>query len=66
MNGSSLPPLRQGVSFTQENTGLGWAEHVGDSWPWSRKARVSLGSAAPRLLPGSKTPSRFLWKEKLK
>ena len=43
MNGSSLPALRQGVSFTQENTGWGWAEHVGGSWPWSRKARVSLG-----------------------
>ena len=25
-----------------------------------------LGSAAPSLLPGPKTPSSFLWKEKLK
>lgn len=66
MSGSSHPTLRQGVSVSQENTGWGWAEHVGGSWPWSRKARVSLGSAAPSPLPGPKTPSSSLWKEKLK
>lgn len=65
MNGSSLPPLRQGVSFTQEH-GVGVGRARGRLLALEQEGPGVLGSAAPSPLPGPKTPSSFLWKEKLK